>query len=414
MELIFFSFLPAVFSAASSSRSPPEVSGLPGRVLPLPELLTTSGLLYHGMGFEPNKDKSWTYPQQKMAEWMSKGLLYQESMTYVNSLRPVIGSQVGILLNPEDPDVTIHIMGEKDLYYSAAIKEYPSPGLLDGICNGDQGIIEARRAFYNAANWQYTLYINQCYQEFIQAKDANGELKKLRVRYFSGSPIEALKLTENRAKHWQGLGYAPRRCVIGQGLFFENPSALWNEIIVSAPVTSIAGVVMWTEDPDDLISAYGTPDIGKYSQYWFDETCKAVQQVNPNAKMYRMVGGTLREVSFPYTAQQEPQRSESGKAKAGTDDVSDRPMKSARRSPSSLDAEHSPGTSTHQQTQHTERSPGTSTDQQTQHTEIASSFPIPSRWTSILIFTLTLFISFLQFILSRAPYDDEYSIMEEL
>merc|ERR1719373_36393 len=134
MELIFFSFLQAVFSAASSSRSPPEISGLPGRVLPLPELLTTSGLLYHGMGFEPNKDKSWTYLQQKMAEWMSKGLLYQESMTYVNSLRPYIGSQVGILIDPQDPDVTIHIMGEKDLYYSKAIQEYPSPGLRDGIC----------------------------------------------------------------------------------------------------------------------------------------------------------------------------------------------------------------------------------------------------------------------------------------
>lgn len=267
----------------------------PGSTDYITKTLLNTGLLYHAFGFEQGNSRPVRYPEEVLQYWSSQGGLYQQSATYVDTIDNVLPTPVGIVLNPDDPRVTVHLMGAKDLYYFPAVKKYPSAGRLDQICMGHQGMAEASRAAYCAYNWRYVSFINGCYSTDIRTNHEH-EAKVMNteddVKYFMGSPVRALRETRIEEQVLHTFGSSPEKSRKG----VECIDCLWNEVIFSAPMDAILGVFMWSDDENFIMSeGVQKKNPKNRSGYWFKLACEAIQKMNPAAKCFHVYQGELYE-----------------------------------------------------------------------------------------------------------------------
>jgi len=274
----------------------------------IPRLIDTTGVLYHPMGFaQGTKFRPWRMPKEVLEYWKSNPSrgIYQQSSTYLLNTSPhMLPSKVGLILDPENPKVFIHMMGMKDLFYWPSMRKFPGLGKLEYLCKQYQGLAEAGRAIYNAYNWRYATFINGCYATMIAGsfpEETNAVRfdapREERVRYFLGSPIGALKDTwrlerilQIEAQMGKKLPRQPRN---GKEHCEE---CLWNDIIFSAPTEAIIGVVLFADDPNQQISPFDSDEPKNNVAYWFRETCVGVKKMNPTAKCYNVYKRKLREL----------------------------------------------------------------------------------------------------------------------
>jgi len=259
----------------------------------IPALLRDTGLLFHAFGVQQGlKQHPYRYPEEVLEHWQYKSDgLYQQSATFVMgniAMENVVSSPVGILIDPSNPKVTVHLMGRKEMYYSAAVRKFPieSPK-QDMICSQRQGLLEASRAQFNAYNWRVVTHINGCYLAPIieNSEQEAGMIRKADgVKFFLGSPLRALKDNFMQNQLYQISNDYEKRSRKN----VECVNCLWNEAIISAPVDAILGAIMWVANSDAPVSRFGVNEPTNNAGFWFSHACVAVKRINPSTKCYRV------------------------------------------------------------------------------------------------------------------------------
>jgi len=311
-DRIYFNISPGSHKNAERRRSifrmieaPGSNHWRPSTGADIPYLMRETGLLFHGFGLQQGQRRHpWVFPDIVLDHWANKSDgLYQQSVSYIKGNtrgKSMVATPVGILLDPQNPEVFTHLMGTKELYYLEAVRKFPieSPR-RDQICAGRQGLLEASRAQYNAYNWRYVSYINGCYLGSItsNSRDEVDTMKKEDgVKFFLGSPLDHYKHAFTINQIFQRLSEVPANLFKRSRKNFECQDCLWNEAIISAPVDAILGVILWTDDVDTPVSRFAREHPRNKAGLWFTNACRALKRINPTAGCYQAINGYVREV----------------------------------------------------------------------------------------------------------------------
>jgi len=294
----------------------------------LKQMLTDTGFLFRGVSFQTTIESGlerWVFPQELLGRWMDQGFIYQESMTFINNVEDSIPTPVGFLLDPMNANIRLHLMAPKQLSYDEVARLYPiADPKFDNVCIGEQGKIEAQRAFSIALNRRDVSHLNRCYQQLIKGLDDTNPLRRLKVGYFDGAPVEILKENYAKTKLLQAKSEVAKMETRSHA---QDLKRLWNDVIVSAPISVISGVIMWSSNQH--FPPLDHPDLedGKDADYWFEEACKKLQFYNPDAKCYRVKdGGEIFEITYPSPDENPVLKSEiTGEIKGDTDEQSSAP-----------------------------------------------------------------------------------------